>query len=88
MTDREYKLLEGFHVGTEKEMIRNRFSGQEIELSPEAVAIYDLLMGAELTLHNPQLRLGRPYEEIEDIFFAAKDVFLRNWPEAYMILVD
>lgn len=28
------------------------------------------------------------FDETEKIFFAAKDVFLKNWPKEYMDLID
>ncbi len=82
MTKIEREMLGSIYVGTDKEMVKNRFSGKEIDLSPEAVAIYDVILGCEVTLTNS-------YDKsTEDLFYAARDVFLKNWPDEYMTLVD
>jgi len=62
-------------VGTENEVITNRFSGESIALSPEAVAVYDTIMGCQLVGDHKTTRKGI-------------DWFIQHFPEAYMVLLD
>ena len=75
VTEEEKNLIEGLQVGTENEAVKNPYSGESVELCPEAVAIYDLTKGAEM--------LG-DYATVE----ACLGIFLRNWPSEYMVLLD
>jgi len=72
MTKLPYKDL---MIGTESEIIKNKFGYGEIELDPEAVAVYDVIQGAEM--------LGL-YSEMQK----GLDWFRQNRAEAYMILLD
>lgn len=62
-------------VGTESETIRNPFSGESIKLTPEAVAVYDTIMGAQMFGDWKTVRKGL-------------DWFRRHFPEEYMVLLD
>ena len=62
-------------VGTESEKITNPFSGQSITLQPEAVAVYDTIMGCQLIGDYKTMQKGL-------------DWFRRHFPEAYMVLLD
>lgn len=62
-------------IGTEPEVVRNRFTGQGVELEPEAVAVYDYAIGCEMFGQYRELR-------------KALDYFRRKWPSEYMILLD
>ena len=62
-------------VGDEPEIVANRFNGQEVELQPEAVAVYDTIMGAEMMEQWPIVRKGITW-------------FRQNYPEEYMVLLD
>ena len=62
-------------VGTESEKITNPFSGQSITLSPEAVAVYDTIMGCQLIGDYRTMQKGL-------------DWFRRYHAEAYMVLLD
>lgn len=62
-------------VGDKSEMIRNTFSGEEIELCPEAVAVHDLVKGAEVTGESETVQSGIAY-------------FSEHWPNEYMVLLD
>jgi hypothetical protein len=62
-------------VGTQPETVTNPFSGQSITLSPEAVAVYDTIMGCQLIGDYKTMRKGL-------------DWFSRHFPEAYMVLLD
>ena len=65
----------GLQVGSKPEVIRNRFSGDEVELEPIAVAMYDAIMGAE--------RL-----ELYDMMQEGLTWFRKYHPKAYMTLLD
>lgn len=62
-------------VGTSSEIIANRFTGESVELVPEAVAVYDYIMGCEILGDYKGMRKGL-------------DWFIKYFPEAYMILLD
>jgi len=72
---RKAKLFSELIVGKNKETIANRFSGVTCELEPEAVALYDFIIGAE--------RFG----DCKGMALAI-DIFRDNWPEEYMTLLD
>ena len=77
LTPREQavKLFPDLEIFDEKEFVANRFTGEIIELEPEAVAMYDLTMGAEqIGMHN--------------IMRACLDWFIDNYPKEYMVLLD
>ena len=62
-------------VGTESEKISNPFSGESITLPPEAVAVYDTIMGCQMVGDYKRMQKGL-------------DWFSRHFPEAYMVLLD
>jgi hypothetical protein len=88
LTTKEKKFMKELTIGTEKEIVRNRFGGDSIELKPEAVALYDFIIGAEFMLYTQQNLTNETIKEAEEKFFIAKDIFIKNWPNAYMILLD
>jgi len=55
--------------------VTNPFSGESCMLTPEAVAVYDSMMGAEMTGDYKMLRKGL-------------DWFRQYFPEEYMVLLD
>ena len=62
-------------VGTEPEIATNPFTGQSCELTPDAVATYDVLKGAaQLGMHK--------------IVRQGLDWFIENYTKEYMILLD
>ena len=63
------------HVGDEPETVSNRFTGEKVELQPDAVAVYDTIIGAE--------RFG-----MWGIVIAGLDWFRTHYPKEYMILLD
>ncbi|HBC87087.1 MAG TPA: hypothetical protein DCZ94_09050 [Lentisphaeria bacterium] len=73
--EEEKNLIGGLMIGTENEVVTNPYSGKSVELCPEAVALYDLIKGAEM--------IG-DYENVE----TGLAIFSRNWPDAYMVLLD
>jgi hypothetical protein len=71
----EQALVDSLLIGTEKEVIENPYSGQSIECEPEAVALHDFIKGCEaLRLH--------------DKFSLALGIFMKKYPEEYMVLLD
>ena len=62
-------------VGTENEVITNPFSGESVTLTPEAVAVYDTIMGCQLTGDYNNMRRGL-------------DWFRRHFAKEYMVLLD
>jgi len=55
--------------------VRNRFSGEGIVIPPDAVAVYDSIIGAEMTQDWARVRKGL-------------DWFAKHEPDAYMVLLD
>ena len=62
-------------LDSEPVAVRNPFSGEEYTLTPEEVAVYDYLQGCQLIQDYQGLRKGM-------------DWFMKNNPEAYMVLLD
>jgi hypothetical protein len=60
---------------TEPVSVENPFSGESYTLTPEEVAVYDYIKGCELLQDYQGVREGL-------------DWFMRNNPEAYMVLLD
>ena len=60
---------------TEPVVVANPFSGERITLTPEEVAVYDCIMGANMTGNYKIVRKGL-------------DWFRKVNPEAYMVLLD
>lgn len=61
--------------GTEDTRVKNPFSGESCMLTPEALAVYDTIKGAEI--------LGNPV-----IVSKGCSWFQANYPEEYWILLD
>jgi hypothetical protein len=55
--------------------VKNRFSGEKCLLTPEAVAVYDTIMGSEMIGDYNTVRKGL-------------DWFRKHFPAEYMILLD
>lgn len=62
-------------VGTESETVTNPFSGESVLLEPQAVAVYDTIMGAQMFNDFKTVRKGL-------------DWFRRYFPAEYMVLLD
>lgn len=60
---------------TEYEVVANRFTGEEVELSPNEVAMYDLIMGAEAVGDYKLMQKGLEW-------------FRTANQSAYMVLLD
>jgi len=59
----------------EPQEVENRFGYGSCVLEPDAVAVYDMIMGAEIMGDYGTMDLG-------------KDWFLKHFPDQYMILLD
>jgi len=86
-TKQEQDIIPHLNIGTKNEVIKNPFSGEEVELSPEAVAVYDLVIGSQLSANEKFDKKVDNGREIE-LFSAGKDIFIRNWPKEYSLLLD
>ena len=62
-------------IGSKSEEITNPFSGNSCMLEPEAVAVYDVIKGAEMLGEYGDVRKGL-------------DWFIDNYPSEYMTLLD
>ena len=62
-------------LGTEHEVITNPYSGEQVGLDPVAVAVYDVIKGAELLGDHDTVRKGL-------------DWFMQHYPSEYMTLLD
>ena len=70
------KQYEGkIRIYDEGAVVRNRFSGESVELNALELSIYDYLMGCEMTKDWKGLRVGL-------------DWFIKNNPKAYRVLLD
>ena len=69
----------------EPETVSNPFTGESILLSPDAVAVYDVLMGAQLFAEGAD---DDKAEKAWDIVRAGLDWFRKHEPKAYMVLLD
>ena len=63
------------YVGENSEIVSNPFTGESCELTPEAVAVYDLIKGGEMLGLYKTVRIGL-------------DWFRENYAAEYMILLD
>lgn len=82
MTAFEKIVLKDLKIGTKSEQVTNPYSKVVVTLTPEAVALYDLIRGTEFFLSKG------PNEDLTIIFYNACDVFRKNWPKEYMLLLD
>ena len=62
-------------VANKPEEVANRFTGEKVILRPDAVGVYDTILGAELFRDYDTVRKGL-------------DWFRKHEPKAYMILLD
>jgi hypothetical protein len=67
--------------------VRNRFSGEECELTAEELSMYDFVMGATTVME-----MQEPWENTNSYLIKdlrkGLDWFRKNNSEAYMILLD
>ena len=70
-------------IGTEPELIANPYSGEKVWLQPNAVAVYDLIKGAELTA-DP----NNGDHPNWDLVRKGLDWFRKHYAKEYMVLLD
>ena len=68
-------------------VVRNRFSGEEIELNAMELSMYDLTMGASILSEQEDTIWGGNPEVIKDLR-RGLDWFRKNNAKAYMVLLD
>lgn len=68
------------------ETVQNPFSGESIELSPDAVAVYDMIMGCNMSAEMTKDPKKREY--FYKIVRKGLTWFRKHEPEAYMVLLD
>ena len=68
-------IFKGIEIGTQNEVVHNRFGGGSAELPPDAVAMYDVIMGSEMLQDYGRVRAGL-------------DWFRKFFPAEYMVLLD
>ena len=67
--------FKGMLIGSESEVVSNPLSGKSTTLTPEAVAVYDVLRGAQMMSMYSDVRKGL-------------DWFRQYYPAEYMVLLD
>ena len=73
----------------EPQMIQNPLSGASIELDPQEIAIYDVIMGS--TMIAEKLSARGQYKEADRLYKDVRkgsDWFRKHNPKAYMVLID
>jgi hypothetical protein len=68
-------IFAGIMIGDAPETVNNPFSGASVELAPDAVAVYDVIKGAEYLEDYERVRVGL-------------DWFRKYFPEEFMVLLD
>ena len=62
-------------IDKEPQEIANPYTGQQATLTPEAIAVYDTIKGAEMTGRHDLMEKGIAW-------------FRGNYPKEYMVLLD
>jgi hypothetical protein len=75
LAKRDQAVIDSLQIGTQKELVTNPFSGNSVELEPEALALYDYIKGCEASGFNDKLR-------------QALYIFRKKWANEYMTLLD
>ncbi len=73
--ERKIGNLGKLDIGDRSETVKNKKTGKEIELCPEAMAVYSLIKHSEILSDYIKLEKALVY-------------FSKHWPEAYSVLVD
>ena len=72
-------------------MVANRFTGQKVQLTPTATAVYDVTMGAEQmasSMHKEGEQMSKQEDMLWNIVRKGLDWFREHYPKEYMILLD
>ena len=62
-------------LDSEPQVVTNRFSGEACTLEPDAIAVYDCIIGAEMLGDYKRMQKGLNW-------------FRKYFPEEYMVLLD
>ena len=74
-------------IDREPQFVSNPFSGERCELTPVAVAVYDMIKGCELTLDSGEYH-GKGYQYWQDMFYDGIHWFQKHYSKEYMALLD
>ena len=74
-------------IGDKSESISNPFTGESCELTPDAVATYDVLKGAE-QVASMGIMSDKKTDELWDTVREGVDWFRKHYPAEYMTLLD
>ena len=77
------KKLLPLDIGVDPELIKNPYSGEKVWLQPNAVAVYDLIKGAEITA-DPNNGDHPNWQLVRD----GLDWFRKHYAKEYMVLLD
>jgi len=85
MIKEKQKLPKWFNGELYKEgaTVRNRFSGEEYELTAEELSMYDFVIGA-----TTMMEMGMHHDSMITDLRKGLDWFRMNNAEAYMVLLD
>ncbi|MFL3663690.1 MAG: hypothetical protein ACJ04Q_06800 [Flavobacteriales bacterium] len=86
LTDEEIQLFDNLQIFNYSEIIENPFTNEQVELVPEAVALYDFIIGAEMAANLTPIPSFSIELGIKSSF--AKTMFYKLWPKEYMKLLD
>ena len=76
MTLKEHRFVKKLKLKSEKEFVRNPYTGKGVYLTPLQTAIYDYIKGAEC--------FGSKNQD----FQTGISMFQKYWPKEYMSLLD
>ena len=65
-------------------VVRNRFSGEKIELNNVELSMYDFVMGASITVEMGIFNTSKHVKDLRK----GLEWFMKYNPEAYMVLLD
>ena len=85
LTASELAFMKQLNYNHEGETVTNPYSGISCTLCPDAVALFDFILGV-----NRSWQQGRNIgnEELTEYFLMARDIFRANWPKEFMLLID
>lgn len=67
-------------VGLDSEYVENPFTKVKVLLEPDALALYEFILGAE--------RIRPMSETMTRLYYRADEIFFERWPNEYMLLID
>jgi hypothetical protein len=82
----EQELIDRLMILEDSEIICNPYSGEECELEPLAVALYDYIKGCEMFI-NSGIKNFNGIDVIDSMRLAL-GIFAQSWPKEYYLLLD